>query len=146
MPQEFGVTCEVFDSMIKITHNPVNLSSKHEEIVALTKLFCPFSSAPTKSQSGSKPNQSFDNDGADKVFYKFITDNPEDLTSGTLYAAKATQDATTDPAVTGFNIEWIQMAHATNAQVEAWISEYDGIDESDFIFKSLRIFRRVVGA
>ena len=56
-----------------------------------------------------------------------------DLSSGTLYAAKVLQDATRNPSKAGFDIEWLPLASATNAEIEGWIREYDGIDESDFI-------------
>lgn len=72
-------------------------------------------------------------DGSFKGFYKFIADSAGDLSAGTLYAAKVTQDATKVTAKAGFDIEWVELAHATNAQVEAWINEYDGIDETDYV-------------
>jgi len=72
-------------------------------------------------------------DGTAKAFYKFVADEAGDLSAGTLYVAKVTQDATRDPSKAGFDIEWMEMAHATNAQIEAWIDEYDGIDEEDFV-------------
>ena len=72
-------------------------------------------------------------DGSNKGFYKFIADTAGDLTAGTLYAAKVTQDATSDASKAGFKIAWIELAHATNAEIEAWIDEYDGIDESDYV-------------
>ena len=68
------------------------------------------------------------------VLFKFIADNPEDLSSGTLYGAKLTQDAgSTDPSTTGFDVSWVALASAGNATIEAWISEYDGIDTSDYV-------------
>ncbi|EAT11180.1 DUF839 domain-containing protein [Bermanella marisrubri] len=73
-------------------------------------------------------------DGSDKAFYKLVTDNPNDLSSGTLYAAKLTQDENeTDSAKAGFDIEWIELASANNAEIEQWIREYDGIDEADYV-------------
>ena len=72
-------------------------------------------------------------DGGSKGFYKFVADAAGDLTAGTLYAAKVTQDATSDPARAGFDIEWIMLASATNTEIEAWIDEYDGIDEDDYV-------------
>jgi len=68
-----------------------------------------------------------------KGFYKFIADEPGDLTSGTLYAAKLTQDATSDSSKAGFDVEWIMLASASNDDIEPWIRDYDGIDESDFV-------------
>ncbi|WP_440056333.1 alkaline phosphatase PhoX (plasmid) [Pseudoalteromonas sp. T1lg65] len=68
------------------------------------------------------------------VLFKFIADQPKDLSSGTLYAAKLTQDAgLTDPAVTGFDVTWVELASGSNVQIETWINEYDSINESDFV-------------
>ncbi|MCI0572320.1 MAG: DUF839 domain-containing protein [Myxococcaceae bacterium] len=72
-------------------------------------------------------------DGGNKGFYKFVADRAGDLSAGTLYAAKVTQDSTRDAAKAGFDIEWIELAHATNAQIGTWIRAYDGIDETDFV-------------
>ena len=71
-------------------------------------------------------------DGTDKGFYKFIADEPGDLTAGTLYAAKLVQDKNKDRALTGFSVSWIRLAHASNREIAAWIAEYDGIDEGHF--------------
>ncbi|QGX39177.1 PhoX family protein [Permianibacter aggregans] len=72
-------------------------------------------------------------DGSRKGFFKFVADNKGDLSAGTLYAAKVKQDATKDAAKAGFNIEWIELAHATNAELETWIASYDGIDRGDYV-------------
>ncbi|AFU97265.1 PhoX family protein [Simiduia agarivorans] len=72
-------------------------------------------------------------DGTDKGFYKFVATNPGDLSSGTLYAAKVTQDATSDTARAGMNLSWIELGTATNAQLETWIASYDNIDETDYV-------------
>ncbi|WP_396587437.1 alkaline phosphatase PhoX [Bermanella sp. R86510] len=73
-------------------------------------------------------------DGGNKGFYKFVADTAGDLSAGTLYAAKVVQDSeVTDSSTAGFNISWIELANANNAQIEQWIREYDGIDESDFV-------------
>lgn len=72
-------------------------------------------------------------DGGFKGFYKFVADTAGDLSAGTLFAAKVTQDATRDPAKAGFAIEWIELAHATNPEIESWIDAYDGIDEDDYV-------------
>ena len=67
------------------------------------------------------------------VLFKFIADTPEDLSSGTLYGAKLTQDkGQNDPATTGFDIEWIELGHGVNSEIEAWIADYDGIGTDDF--------------
>jgi len=68
------------------------------------------------------------------VLFKFIADNPEDLSSGTLYGAKLVQDAgLSDPSVTGFDVSWVELASADNSTIEQWISEYDGIDTDDYV-------------
>lgn len=64
-------------------------------------------------------------DGTGTVFFKFEADEPGDLSSGTLYAAKASQGRGTDPVAVGFELEWIELGHATDGQVEEWIAEYD---------------------
>jgi len=67
------------------------------------------------------------------VLFKFIADTPEDLSSGILYGAKLKQDkASSEPATTGFDVTWIEVARGDNTTIEAWISEYDGIDEDDY--------------
>ena len=73
-------------------------------------------------------------DSTNGVLYKFVADAAGDLSAGTLYAAKLTQDAGSDePATTGFDITWIELASGTEAEIEGWIAEYDDIDSSDFI-------------
>ena len=67
------------------------------------------------------------------VFFKFVADHKADLSSGTLYAAKAKQDSGTDPNTTGFDIDWIELAHGNNEQIIKWISEYDGIGPKDYV-------------
>lgn len=71
-------------------------------------------------------------DGTDVVIFKFVADRAGDLSAGTLYAAKVAQDESKDPAKTGFNISWIELAHGTNSEIEGWVREYDGITPNDF--------------
>jgi secreted PhoX family phosphatase len=72
-------------------------------------------------------------DGSNKAFYKFVATNAGDLSEGTLYAAKLTQDATSDPAKAGFDIEWIELGSSNNTQIKTWINSYNGITESDYV-------------
>jgi secreted PhoX family phosphatase len=68
------------------------------------------------------------------VLFKFIADAAEDLTSGTLYGAKLMQDVgSTEPATTGFDVTWVELATSDNATIEAWIAEYDGIGTDDYV-------------
>lgn len=72
-------------------------------------------------------------DGTDVVFYKFVADRAGDLSSGTLYAAKATQMAKpgTAAADATFQVSWIELAHGSQAEIESWVGEYDGISQDD---------------
>jgi PGF-CTERM protein len=72
-------------------------------------------------------------DGYETVLFKFVANTEGDLSAGTLYAAKVTQDNTRDSAVTGFDVEWMEMASSSNAEIQAWIDEYDGITTDDFV-------------
>ena len=72
-------------------------------------------------------------DEYDTVLFKFIADTAGDLESGTLFAAKVNQDSGTDPATTGFDVEWVELASSSDDEIEAWIDEYDGITTSDFV-------------
>ncbi|MCP4317235.1 MAG: DUF839 domain-containing protein [Hyphomicrobiales bacterium] len=66
------------------------------------------------------------------VFFKFVADNAGDLSAGTLYAAKLTQDNEADPNKAGFDVSWIELGHGNNAEIDAWITEYDGITVADY--------------
>jgi hypothetical protein len=66
-------------------------------------------------------------DGTDVVFFKFVADTAGDLSAGTLYAAKITQAAgVKDPAEAVLAIEWIELAHGVEADIETAIASYDG--------------------
>lgn len=67
------------------------------------------------------------------VLFKFVADTAGDLSAGTLYAAKLVQDAGDDPRQTGFDVTWIELGHADNAEIEGWIAEYDAVQVSDYI-------------
>ena len=72
-------------------------------------------------------------DGYDTVLFKFIADQPGDLSAGTLFAAHVDQDTGWDSATTGFDVDWIEMASASSAEVQTWIDDYDGITTADFV-------------
>ena len=72
-------------------------------------------------------------DGYDTVLFKFVADDAGDLSAGTLYGAKVTQDNSRDSATTGFDVEWMEMAASSNAEIQTWIDDYDGITPDDFI-------------
>ncbi len=68
------------------------------------------------------------------VLFKFVADAPGDLSAGTIYAAKLTQDAgSTDPNTTGFDVSWVELGHASDAEAAGWIADYDGVKVSDYV-------------
>lgn len=67
------------------------------------------------------------------ALYKFVADTANDLSSGTLYAAKLAQSPGNDPATTTFDVTWIELGSASDAEIEAWVAEYDDIDTSDYV-------------
>ncbi len=71
-------------------------------------------------------------DGTGKHLYKFVADEAQDLSSGTLYAASASQDGRGDPADVGFDLEWVELGHASDDEIAEWVAEYDGISQADY--------------
>jgi secreted PhoX family phosphatase len=66
-------------------------------------------------------------DGDDVIRAMFVADKPEDLSAGTLYAAKWTQ---TDGGNFGSaKLSWIKLGHASNAEIKALVDK--GIRFSD---------------
>ena len=86
-------------------------------------------------------------DGDSKGIYKFVADEPipsyedTDAIAGTLYAPKITNDAANaeeagqrnSPADVPLEVEWLPLGHATNAEVESWIAEYDDVTQVDYL-------------
>lgn len=63
-------------------------------------------------------------------FFKFVADEAEDLSSGTLYAIKLKQDHSRDKAhtsYTGFDVSWVELGNANDQQIEALIEQYDNV-------------------
>ena len=86
-------------------------------------------------------------DGDSKGIYKFVADeeipsydDPMDV-EGTLYAPKITNDSANvaesgtraSPADVKLEIEWIPLGHASNAECEAWIAQYDDVTQMDYL-------------
>lgn len=68
------------------------------------------------------------------VLFKFVADVAEDLSAGTLYAAKLTQDeGQNDPATTGFDVQWIELASGDNLTIRAWIDQFNGLGTDDYV-------------
>ncbi|WP_396611452.1 alkaline phosphatase PhoX [Haloferax sp. S1W] len=81
-------------------------------------------------------------DGDSKGIYKFVADRPVPSyddpmnVAGTLYAPYVTnRDAAVErpPADVDLEIEWVELGHASNAEVESWIADYDDITQVDYL-------------
>ncbi|SFK64609.1 protein of unknown function [Halogranum rubrum] len=81
-------------------------------------------------------------DGDSKGIYKFVADRPmtsyDDPTeiAGTLYAPKISAPITeprASPANTDLDVEWLELGHASNAEIETWIAEYDDVTQADYV-------------
>ncbi|KYH24694.1 hypothetical protein HAPAU_30700 [Halalkalicoccus paucihalophilus] len=86
-------------------------------------------------------------DGDSKGIYKFVADepipsyeDPMDL-EGTLYAPKITNDKASvadsdernSPANVNLEIEWIELGHASNAEIEQWIATFDDVTQLHYL-------------
>jgi len=71
-------------------------------------------------------------------FFKFVADEPEDLSRGTLYAAKVVQDRDdagnpiADSHLAGFDVTWVELAHGDAATIEGWVAGYDQVGPEDW--------------
>jgi secreted PhoX family phosphatase len=66
-------------------------------------------------------------DGKNTALFMFVADKAEDLSAGTLYAAKVTQTSADNGG--SYDLLWIRLGHATNAEIEALVAR--GIKFSD---------------
>ncbi len=51
-------------------------------------------------------------DGANVMLFKTVADEANDLSAGTIYAAKVTQNSDGS-----FDLEWIELGHATDNEI-----------------------------
>jgi secreted PhoX family phosphatase len=58
-------------------------------------------------------------DGTDRILWKFIASEAGDLSAGTLYAAKLTQDGES------FGIEWIELGTGSDAEIAETVAAMD---------------------
>ncbi|WP_256393679.1 alkaline phosphatase PhoX [Natronoarchaeum rubrum] len=81
-------------------------------------------------------------DGENKGIYKFVADEPfpsyDDPANvaGTLHVATVTNEKAANerpPAAVDLEIEWVELGHASNGEVETWIEAYDGITQEDYL-------------
>lgn len=72
-------------------------------------------------------------DGGGVILFKFVADSAGDLSSGTLFAAKVSADTIPmDAAEAGFDLAWVELAHANNADIESWVDQYDNVTVADY--------------
>lgn len=69
----------------------------------------------------------FGDDGDDVILAMFVADRPEDLSAGTLYAAKWVQTSAADYGAA--KLEWIRLGHANNTEIKELVDK--GIRFSD---------------
>jgi len=81
----------------------------------------------------AKYNDKVYNTASGGVLFKFVADVKGDLSAGTLYAARLTQDDTPDPHKAGFDVTWVELAHGNNAEIAGWIAEYDDVTTDDYV-------------
>ncbi|ELZ06761.1 alkaline phosphatase PhoX [Natrialba aegyptia] len=78
-------------------------------------------------------------DGGAKGIYKFVADEPIPAyddpmdVRGTLYAIKASEIGEGTVGETDLAVEWLELGTASNAEVESWIAEYDGVTQVDYL-------------
>lgn len=65
-------------------------------------------------------------DGTGTVLFKFVADAANNMSSGTLYAAKVTQMGGKDPHAAKFGIQWIDIGSGKESDIEAAIRTFDG--------------------
>ena len=62
----------------------------------------------------------YGDDGTDRVLYKFVADEADNLDAGTLYAAKVAQQKDGS-----FNLNWLELGHGVSDEIYAGIRKFD---------------------
>lgn len=68
-------------------------------------------------------------DGTGTVLFKFVADRAQDMSSGTLYAAKVTQNTAvgSKASETTFDVSWVKLGAGIESTIEAAIRDFDGV-------------------
>lgn len=69
----------------------------------------------------------FGDDGANTMLFLYVADKAQDLSAGTLYAAKWVQTSADNGG--SADLEWIRLGHATDAEIKAYVDQ--GLKFSD---------------
>jgi secreted PhoX family phosphatase len=83
---------------------------------------------------GDKKTALYGDDGTNVLLAMFVADAINDLSAGTLYAAKWTQtneDGATDGGQA--TLSWIKLGHATQTEVEGWANTHTFSDIFDYL-------------
>jgi secreted PhoX family phosphatase len=83
---------------------------------------------------GDKRTAIFGDDGTNVFLMMFVADTAEDLSAGTLYAAKWNQTSA-DGATDGGSatLGWVKLGHATEAEVEGWANTHTFEDIFEYV-------------
>ncbi|MCH9814706.1 MAG: PhoX family protein [Epsilonproteobacteria bacterium] len=75
----------------------------------------------------------FGDDGKNVGMFMYVADNANDLTAGTLYAAKWTQTSAAGSDGGSADLSWIKLGHATDAEVKGYADSHTFTDIFDFV-------------
>jgi len=67
-------------------------------------------------------------------FFMFVADKEKDLSAGTLYVAKYDAGYSIDPAAAATKMTWINLGHATSAEIEALANAHVATDIVDVVY------------
>jgi secreted PhoX family phosphatase len=68
-------------------------------------------------------------DGTNVGLFMYVADTAEDLSAGTIYAAKWTQTSTTNGGTA--DISWIELGHATDSEIRAMLDPDGNVETND---------------
>lgn len=75
----------------------------------------------------------FGDDGTNVGMFMYVGDQANDLTAGTLYAAKWTQTSAAGTDGGSAKLSWIKLGHSTDAEVKTYADTHKFVDIFDFI-------------
>lgn len=132
-PYRYGYMIEINNAATKDSEEPVKQYAtgrmSHETAAIMPDLKTIYMSDDDSAIYSHKVY----NTASGGVLFKFVADTKGDLSSGTLFAAKLTQDKEEDPHKAGFDVSWIKLGHGNNQEIESWIKEYDDVKISDYV-------------
>jgi len=78
----------------------------------------------------------FGDDGKNVGMFMYIADKQDDLTAGTLYAAKWTQTSAAGSDGGSADLSWIKLGHATDDEVKGYADTHEFTDIFDFVLEA----------